>query len=102
MREETLFHQAREQPPGRRAAFLERACGALVRGELDWIVMRALEKDRSRRYESASALGRDIERYLADEPVEACPPAPATGCARCCGATPGRWHSWGAGCSAAD
>jgi serine/threonine protein kinase/tetratricopeptide (TPR) repeat protein len=47
----------------------------LVRGELDWIVMKALEKDRTRRYESASGLARDIERYLADEPVEACPPS---------------------------
>jgi serine/threonine protein kinase/tetratricopeptide (TPR) repeat protein len=46
----------------------------LVRGELDWIVMKALEKDRSRRYETASALARDVQRYLADEPVQACPP----------------------------
>jgi tetratricopeptide (TPR) repeat protein len=51
--------------------------GKLVRGELDWIVMRALEKDRSRRYETANGLARDIERYLADEPVEACPPSAA-------------------------
>jgi WD40 repeat protein/serine/threonine protein kinase len=47
----------------------------LVRGELDWIVMKALEKDRSRRYETANGLARDIERYLADEPVQACPPS---------------------------
>ena len=46
-----------------------------LRGELDWIVMRALEKDRSRRYESASAFADDIGRYLNDEPVEACPPS---------------------------
>jgi WD40 repeat protein/serine/threonine protein kinase len=46
----------------------------LVRGELDWIVMRCLEKDRTRRYETANALARDVERYLKDEPVEACPP----------------------------
>jgi serine/threonine protein kinase/tetratricopeptide (TPR) repeat protein len=45
-----------------------------VRGELDWIVMKALEKDRTRRYEGASALARDVERYLQHEPVEACPP----------------------------
>jgi serine/threonine protein kinase/tetratricopeptide (TPR) repeat protein len=45
-----------------------------VRGELDWIVMKALEKDRTRRYEAASALARDVERYLQHEPVEACPP----------------------------
>jgi serine/threonine protein kinase/tetratricopeptide (TPR) repeat protein len=48
---------------------------ALVRGELDWIVMKALEKDRNRRYESASAFAADVERYLKDEPVQACPPS---------------------------
>jgi serine/threonine protein kinase/WD40 repeat protein len=47
----------------------------LVRGEIDWIVMKCLEKDRGRRYETASALARDVERYLRDEPVEACPPS---------------------------
>ena len=49
----------------------------LVRGDLDWIVMKALEKDRARRYETANGLARDIQRYLADEPVEACPPIAA-------------------------
>src|SRR5580704_10205393 len=48
-----------------------RELAKLVRGELDWIVMKALEKDRTRRYESASGLARDVERYLHDEPVEA-------------------------------
>jgi serine/threonine protein kinase len=48
----------------------------LVRGELDWIVMKCLEKDRTRRYETANGLARDVQRYLADEPVEACPPSP--------------------------
>src|SRR5204863_5099777 len=52
----------------------ERHLGRVLRGELDWIVMKALEKDRSRRYESASALAADIQRYLSDEPVLACPP----------------------------
>jgi serine/threonine protein kinase/tetratricopeptide (TPR) repeat protein len=47
----------------------------LVRGELDWIVMKALEKDRNRRYETAKGLAHDIERYLHDEPVQACPPS---------------------------
>jgi tetratricopeptide (TPR) repeat protein len=47
----------------------------LVRGELDWIVMKAVAKDRSRRYETANALARDIEHYLNDEPVEARPPS---------------------------
>jgi tetratricopeptide (TPR) repeat protein len=46
-----------------------------VRGELDWIVMKALEKDRSRRYETANGLARDIENYLRDDPVEAGPPS---------------------------
>ena len=47
----------------------------LVHGELDWIVMKALEKDRGRRYQTANGFARDIQRYLADEPVEACPPS---------------------------
>jgi serine/threonine protein kinase len=47
----------------------------LVRGELDWIVMKALEKDRNRRYETASALATDVQHYLHDEPVQACPPS---------------------------
>jgi tetratricopeptide (TPR) repeat protein/tRNA A-37 threonylcarbamoyl transferase component Bud32 len=47
----------------------------LVRGELDWIVMKALEKDRSRRYETASAFAADVQRYLNDEPILACPPS---------------------------
>jgi serine/threonine protein kinase/Flp pilus assembly protein TadD len=46
-------------------------------GELDWIVMKCLEKDRGRRYETANGLARDIEHYLKDEPVEACPPSAA-------------------------
>jgi WD40 repeat protein/serine/threonine protein kinase len=46
-----------------------------VRGELDWIVMKCLEKDRNRRYLTASSLAADIERYLSDEPVQACPPS---------------------------
>jgi tetratricopeptide (TPR) repeat protein len=48
-----------------------------VRGDLDWIVMKCLEKDRNRRYETASSLARDIERYLHDEPVHAFPPSAA-------------------------
>jgi serine/threonine protein kinase/tetratricopeptide (TPR) repeat protein len=47
----------------------------LFRGELDWIVMKCLEKDRNRRYETANGLARDIQRYLQDEPVQACPPS---------------------------
>jgi serine/threonine protein kinase len=47
----------------------------LMRGELDWVVMKCLEKDRSRRYDTASGLARDVERFLKDEPVEARPPS---------------------------
>ena len=46
-----------------------------MRGELDWIVMKALEKDRNRRYETANGFAADIQRYLNDEPVQACPPS---------------------------
>jgi tetratricopeptide (TPR) repeat protein len=48
---------------------------AMLRGELDWVVMKCLEKQRDRRYETANGLARDIQRYLADEPVEARPPS---------------------------
>jgi WD40 repeat protein/serine/threonine protein kinase len=47
----------------------------LLRGELDWVVLKCLEKRRDRRYETANALARDVQRYLADEPVEARPPS---------------------------
>jgi serine/threonine protein kinase/WD40 repeat protein len=47
----------------------------LLRGELDWIVMKALDKDRGRRYETATGLARDVERYLTGDAVEACPPS---------------------------
>jgi WD40 repeat protein len=60
----------------------DRQCGPkdlqrLLRGELDWIVMKALEKDRTRRYETATALGKDVDRYLTGDAVEACPPSAA-------------------------
>ena len=61
----TVAERRRTEP-----ATLERQ----IRGELDWITMRAMEKDRSRRYQSASEFAADIERYLQDEPVEAGPP----------------------------
>jgi tetratricopeptide (TPR) repeat protein len=47
----------------------------VVRGELDWIVMKALDKDRNRRYETANGFAMDVQRYLADEPVAAGPPS---------------------------
>ena len=46
-----------------------------VRGELDWIVMKCLEKDRNRRYETANGLAADLHRHLDNEPVTACPPS---------------------------
>lgn len=49
----------------------------LLRGDLDWVAMKCLEKQRERRYETANSLARDIERYLSDEPVEATPPSAA-------------------------
>lgn len=53
------------------------ALGNLLRGDLDWIVMKCLEKDRERRYQTANALADDIQRYLRFEPIEAHPPATA-------------------------
>jgi len=47
----------------------------LLRGELDWVVMKCLDKQRDRRYQTAGDLSRDIQHYLADEPVEARPPS---------------------------
>ncbi len=52
-----------------------RRLNQLLKGELDWIVMKALDKDRNRRYESASAFAADVQRYLNDEAVAACPPS---------------------------
>jgi serine/threonine protein kinase/tetratricopeptide (TPR) repeat protein len=46
----------------------------VLRRELDWIVMKCLEKDRKRRYETANALAADVQHYLADQPVQVCPP----------------------------
>ena len=59
----------------------------LVRGELDWIVMKTLEKDRNRRYETANGFAADVQRYLDDEPVQACPPSAGTGCGSSRGGT---------------
>lgn len=46
-----------------------------MKGELDWIVLRAVEKERSRRYDSAKSFAHDILRFLRDEPVQASPPS---------------------------
>jgi tetratricopeptide (TPR) repeat protein len=52
-----------------------RGLSRLFRGEVDQVVMKALEKDRERRYDTAGALGADVRRYLSGEPVQACPPS---------------------------
>jgi eukaryotic-like serine/threonine-protein kinase len=54
-----------------------RQLASLLKGDLDWITMKALEKDRARRYDSPTALAADIRRYLTDEPVLATPPSVA-------------------------
>jgi WD40 repeat protein/serine/threonine protein kinase len=63
----TTVAQARQVEPARLTS--------LLRGDLDWIVMKCLEKDRARRYETANGLARDIERHLNNEPVTARPPS---------------------------
>jgi serine/threonine protein kinase/tetratricopeptide (TPR) repeat protein len=52
-----------------------RRLSRMLRGELDWVVMKCLEKDRDRRYETVNGLALDVQRYLADEPVAANPPS---------------------------
>ena len=71
----------------------------LLRGELDWMVMKALEKDRNRRYETASAFAADVQRYLHDEPVQACPPSVSYRLASSCAATRGRCWRQVSSCS---
>jgi serine/threonine protein kinase/Tfp pilus assembly protein PilF len=86
-----LLRLIREEEPPRPSARLSTAEGlpaiaadrglepgrlaGMLRGDLDWIVLKCLEKDRSRRYETAGGLARDVERYLHDEPVGASPPS---------------------------
>jgi len=70
----TTLGEAARTVSARRGLDLRRLCD-LVRGDLDWIVMKALEKDRSRRYETASALAADVRRYLNQQAVEARPPS---------------------------
>ena len=63
----TMVALARQAEPGKLTG--------LLRGDLDWIAMKCLEKDRTRRYETANGLARDIERHLHHEPVVARPPS---------------------------
>jgi WD40 repeat protein/serine/threonine protein kinase len=55
--------------------FEPKKLGGVVKGELDWVVMKALDKDRNRRYETANDFAADIQRYLTDDAVQACPPS---------------------------
>ncbi len=75
----TRAARSREDRTAERVADLRRTDAQTLRrmltGELDWIAMKCLEKDRTRRYDSAGDLARDLERYLRDEPVAAGPPS---------------------------
>lgn len=62
-------------PPKPSDAAAERSMKAGLRGDLDWIVLKAMAKERGRRYASAADLGADLRRFLRHEPVEASPPS---------------------------
>jgi tetratricopeptide (TPR) repeat protein len=64
-----------EEPPPPSIRLGDTKLSRAVRGDLDWVALKALEKDRKRRYETVSGLARDLQRYLAGEPVEAAPPS---------------------------
>jgi WD40 repeat protein len=77
-RPSTRLSTARELPTIAASRGTEpRKLNGILRGELDWIAMKCLEKDRNRRYETANGLAADVQRYLRDEPVLACPPSAA-------------------------
>ncbi len=67
--------EAERETLGRLRGLAPAQLSGALRGDLDWIVMRCLEKDRARRYKTANALARDVERHLAHEPVAARPPS---------------------------
>jgi serine/threonine protein kinase len=82
MREEPMRPSllAKSQPKSKPGSLPTRPANAprwaaLLRGDLDWIALKALEKDRERRYQTARGLAFDIEHYLANEPVQARPPS---------------------------
>ncbi len=72
-----LFKDVREEEPPRPSSCASGGKSRLLRGDLDWITLRALHKDRSRRYGSAAEFAEDIRRHLRDEPVLAGPPTAA-------------------------
>ncbi len=71
----TTLPKAELSTAANRRGLNDRTFSKSVASEIDWIVLKALEKDRNRRYESASGLLEDVQRYLNDEPVLACPPS---------------------------
>ncbi len=71
----TVRLSSEDAPSGTRRRLDSRELTRRLRGELDWIAMKCLEKDRSRRYESPGALATDLRRYLDNEPVLAGPPS---------------------------
>ena len=73
MRLQTLADADRTDAATRRRGSLAKLASDL-RGDLDWIVLKCLEKDRARRYDSVSALAQDIQRHLHHEPIVARPP----------------------------
>jgi eukaryotic-like serine/threonine-protein kinase len=72
----TMAHEQKSVVATNRGADLAEL-GRQLRGDLDWVVMRCLEKDRRRRYETANGLAADIQRHLSNEPVTARPPSAA-------------------------
>lgn len=73
----TTLPKAELSTCAKKRGFDERTFSKSIQNELDWITLKALEKDRNRRYESSSAFGADVQRYLNDEQVLACPPSVA-------------------------
>ncbi len=71
------LHEAERTTTAKRRGLDPPKLVSLLRGDLDWIVMKCLEKDRTRRYETANGVAMDVRRYLCDEPVLACPPSAA-------------------------
>jgi len=91
IREEEPIRPSLKLSTSRRAARLDRdgqeptnQFASLVRGELDWITIKALAKNRDQRYDSVTALADDLQRFLAQEPVHACPPS--------------NWYRWKKAC----
>ena len=81
----------RDGPAAAEPALGRRARPRELRGDLDWIVMKAIEKDRARRYVSAHELAEDVRRHLANQPVLACPPSRTYRCGSSCAGIARPW-----------